>query len=67
MSTTIKVWPTKKSAVGLKHPFGPVLAIAGAQWPKDSFTARRLRDGSVTEDQTKVYVAPAPAGEAAKA
>ncbi len=61
MPTTVKVYPTKKTAVGLKHPHGPALLIAGSLWPQDSFTARRLTDGSVTKDASKVYVPAAPA------
>ncbi len=68
MSTTaIEVWPTKRSAVNLKHPHGPMLAIAGALWPQDSFTARRLRDGSATKDASKVYVPPKEADAPASA
>lgn len=69
MSATIKVWPTKATAVDLKHPHGPALVLAGADWPDDSFTARRLRDGAATLEKGKVYVPPkdadgAPAGTA---
>ena len=56
--TTIKVWPTKATAVDLKHPHGPKLAITGALWPDDSFTGRRLLDGSATTEAVKVYVPP---------
>ena len=66
--TPIKVWPTKATAVGLKHPHGPKLALAGALWPDDSFTGRRLLDGSATMDAAKVYVPPKDeSAEAAKA
>lgn len=62
MPVTVKVYPTKRTAVGLKHPHGPVLLITGSLWPQDSFTARRLTDGAVTKDASKVYVPPvAPA------
>lgn len=57
--STIKVWPAKASAVDLKHPHGPKLALAGALWPEDSFTARRLRDGAATLEADKVFVPPA--------
>ncbi len=59
MPSTVKVYPTKKTAFGLKHPHGPALLITGSLWPQDSFTARRLTDGSVTKDASKVYVPPA--------
>ena len=49
MLTTIHVMPNKPSAIGIKHPDGPKLTADGALWPRDSFTARRLRDGSVVE------------------
>lgn len=48
---TITVYPTKKSALHLVHPTHGVLREAGSIWPKDSFTCRRLGDGSITETQ----------------
>lgn len=60
---TIEVWPTKKTAVGLKHPHGPELAASGALWPNDSFAMRRLVDGSATKEPEKAFKEPAPAPE----
>lgn len=53
---TITVYPTKPSALNMKHPHGPQMAIGGVLWPKDSFTGRRLTDCSVTENKAKAYV-----------
>lgn len=58
MTATIKVWPTKATAVGMLHPHGPPLIAAGAEWPDDSFTARRLRDGSATVEAGEAYEPP---------
>ena len=60
MAVTITVYPTKASALNVKHPHGPQMAVGGAIWPKDSFTGRRLADGSATTDKAKAY-APKPA------
>ena len=57
---TITVYPTKASALNVKHPHGPQMTLDGVFWPKDSFTGRRLADGSATEDEAKVYVPPKP-------
>ena len=64
MPIHVTVYPTKASALNIKHPHGHKMTLAGVIWPKDSFTGRRLRDGSVTADKAKAY-APAPATEAA--
>ena len=50
---TVTVYPTKASALNVKHPHGPRMALAGVIWPLDSFTARRLRDDSVTKIEAK--------------
>lgn len=57
--TTIKVLPNKPSALVLKHPNGPQMTKDGVLWPNDSFTARRLTDGSVV----RAPVEPAPTVE----
>ncbi len=51
----ITVYPTKASALNVKHPHGPKMAVGGVFWPRDSFTGRRLSDGSVTEEKAKAY------------
>ncbi len=68
---TVTVYPTKASALNVKHPQGPKMALGGVIWPLDSFTGRRLRDRSVTTDKAKAYVpetqvaASAPSAQAA--
>ena len=64
---TIKVHPNKPTAVGLPHPHGPVLTKDGALWPNDSFTARRLADGSVVRAPAAVSEAGAPPPEPSSA
>lgn len=46
----MKVWPKNEQMRKLlKHPNGTGFRDAGsAEWPDDSFTARRIRDGDVT-------------------
>jgi hypothetical protein len=63
--TTIKVYPTKASALNAHHPTAGAPRVEGVDWPYDSFTCRRLTDGSFTEDASKAYK-PAPSGEAEK-
>ena len=62
MTNFIKVFPTKASALNIpadaKHP---KLTVDGVMWPlHDTFTKRRLRDGSVTKDEADAYK-PEPA------
>jgi hypothetical protein len=54
-----KVYPTKASALNVKHPTAGAPKIEGTEWPYDSFTCRRLTDGSFTEDASKAYRPPA--------
>ena len=63
MPATVTVYPTKASALNVKHPHGPQMELGGVIWPKDSFTGRRLSDGSATTDKTKAYE-PNPAAPA---
>jgi hypothetical protein len=63
----MKVYPTKASALNCHHPVAGAPSIEGVDWPYDTFTCRRLTDGSFTEDAAKAYK-PAPIGApAAKA
>ena len=65
--TTIKVYPTKASALNAHHPIAGAPRLEGVDWPYDAFTCRRLTDGSFTEDAGKAYKPPAaPSGEAEK-
>ena len=57
---TVKVYPTKASALNVKHPHGHQMTLDGVIWPRDSFTGRRLADGSVTEHPVLAYKLPAP-------
>jgi hypothetical protein len=61
-----KVYPTKASALNVNHPIAGKPLIEGADWPYDTFTCRRLTDGSFTEDAAKAYKPPAAPAEAAK-
>lgn len=51
----------------LKHPVAKGFRAEGpAEWPDDSFTARRIADGDVTtEDPAKAAAKPAPAAPVA--
>ena len=55
MTTHIKVFPTKASALNAHHPSGAKSRSEGELWPYDVFTMRRLTDGSFTEDPSKAY------------
>ena len=55
----VTVYPAKRSALHVKHPHGHKMKLEGVTWPKDSFTGRRLADGSVTIEKAKAYVPPA--------
>ncbi len=63
----VKVYPTKPSALNVKHPHGPQMTVGGAMWPKDSFTGRRLTDGSVTDNEAKAWEPEPEAAPAAPA
>ncbi len=67
MPATVTVYPTKASALNVKHPHGPQMTLAGVIWPKDSFTGRRLSDGSATTDKAKAYVPEEPKAAVAAA
>jgi hypothetical protein len=45
---TIHVYPTRTSSLSLVHPTHGPMTSEGALWPHDSFSCRRLTDGSVT-------------------
>ncbi len=60
MTTHIKVYPTKASALNAHHPVAGPPRAEGVDWPYDSFTCRRLSDGSFTEDAAKAYKPAAP-------
>lgn len=55
---TIKVYPTKASALNAHHPLAGAPRVEGVDWPYDSFTCRRLTDGSFTEDPKQAYQPP---------
>ena len=55
----IDVVPTKASAEQLRHPVDGLLG-KGASWRLDTFTARRLSDGSIARG-TPAPAAPAEA------
>jgi len=57
----MKVWPaTDDLRKVLRHPVGgPFEATGGKDWPEDTYTFRRLREGALlTQDPTPVVVAP---------
>lgn len=53
---------TVRNGERLLHPCGALATNEGALWPRDQFTARRLRDGDIelVESETEQQVA-APA------
>jgi hypothetical protein len=61
----MKVWPTSEEKRKiLKHPTGgKFLDQGGADWPDDSFTHRRIRDGDVTTSEPKAAAPLAPKPE----
>jgi hypothetical protein len=68
MTTHIKVYPTKASALNAHHPISGAPRVEGVDWPYDAFTCRRLSDGSFTDDPKQAYQPPpaAPKAEAEK-
>lgn len=63
MTETCKV-RTVREGEAMRHPTGALANNEGGQWPRDQFTARRLRDGDV-ELVTDANVVPLrePSGE----
>jgi hypothetical protein len=62
----IKVWPRNEQMRNLiKHPVGGAFHETGSRdWPNDSFTYRRIRDGDVVTDEGQVEApGPVAAGE----
>jgi hypothetical protein len=57
MTSTVKVFPTKASALNVRHPISGAAKIEGADWPYDVFTCSRLSDGSFTDDPKKAFKA----------
>jgi len=55
--TKIKVYPTKASALNVRHLIDGKLARAGSEWTEDGFTARLLTDGAITRDPGAEYAA----------
>jgi hypothetical protein len=55
MTDLIKVYPTKESALNVRHPSAGAARVEGVDWPNDVFTARRLTDGSFTTDPAKAF------------
>lgn len=51
----ITVYPTKESALNIRHPSDGPLKLAGSQWEQDGFTARMLTDGAVTRDKDAAF------------
>lgn len=62
--THVKVYPTKASALNVRHPDGAIARSDGADWPYDAFTCGRLADGSFTDDPKKAFrpLTGSPAG-----
>lgn len=58
--TKIIVYPTKASALNVKHDTDGPLRATGSQWELDGYTSRLLVDGILTRDPAKAY-APPPA------
>lgn len=51
----MRVWPTSDAMrQALVHPTaGKFHDTGGAEWPEDSFTHRRIRDGDVSTEEPK--------------
>jgi hypothetical protein len=58
MTTHIKIYPAKASALKVHHPIAGAPHSDGRDWPYDVFTCRRLSDGSFTEDASKAFRPP---------
>jgi len=56
----ITVYPTKASALNVKHPTEGQLKIDGSSWTLDGFTSRLISDGILTEEPAKAYRGPPP-------
>jgi hypothetical protein len=55
MTTSVKVFPTKATALNVRHPIAGAAKLEGADWPYDVFTCSRLADGSFTDDPKKAF------------
>jgi hypothetical protein len=51
----ITVYPTKESALNIKHPSSGLLKLEGSQWEMDGFTARMLCDEAVTQVKERAF------------
>ncbi len=54
----IKVVPNVLGAIGLRHPVDGALDKDGSRWTLDTFTTRKLHDGSIRRAEV-VLTAPA--------
>jgi hypothetical protein len=55
MTESIKVYPTKASALNVHHPIAGKPSSDGVDWPYDTFTCRRLMDGSFSDDPAQAF------------
>ena len=64
----IKVVPNVLGAIGLRHPIDGALDKDGSRWTLDTFTTRKLHDGSIRRAEVApaapVRVEPKPAAPA---
>lgn len=58
MTTSVKVFPTKATALNVRHPIAGAAKVEGSDWPYDVFTCSRLADGSFTDDPKKAFKPP---------
>jgi hypothetical protein len=54
----IKVVPNVIGAIGLRHPVDGPLDRDGSSWTNDTFTSRKLLDGSIRRKEAMVVAAP---------
>lgn len=62
----MKVYPAKASALNVCHPQGSATIAGENDWPDDSFTFRRIADGSFTQDPAKAYKPTATSADVAR-
>ncbi len=59
MATKRKVIPARPDAIGTVHPVDGALRADGSKWTMDTFTQRRLHEGSIALHQEPASTKPA--------
>ena len=54
----IRVFPTKASALNVRHGVDGTISMGGSMWEQDGFTSRLITDGILTIDPAKGWRGP---------